>query len=433
MLRLISLSLIIMISLVVQGQRNEWVNQAIIVNSGNFETNPPFIDYVTVQSYDPVSHAVTVFNTIYTQSAQDVVINGNKALVCAQDSIILYDLDTYQRIAAVADSGISRLYYFDGKLVVTKQWPVTRFFVEILNATNLALLGLVQNISGDCGEAICDRDSLYVAVNEGFLGQDGKLAVISINDWILRRVINFGQDAIGILNLFSYDGKIYSVNKSPYGVTNQGSITVYNLNSKTFVNKVFGLKFGEGYGIKNNLLYLGINNGVGTFDLINQVIADTIIIPDPGSGNNIFINSGAVDYVNSQLYLNLGNRPPTFGIGVITTTLGDSVTSYTTGINAECMALDYRTPAGIEHVYNKLNSLSLYPNPVSGILYVTYSGMGKVRDLLVTDITGRQFYMNRTHHSQNRFIVDTSGFPDGIYFLTVRTEEQSLVSKFIKQ
>src|ERR1035437_7340767 len=90
-----------------QAQKNEWVNQVIVANGGKFETIPPFADCVSVQKYDPVSHAVTVFDIIRTQSVQDLIIRGNFAYVAAQDSIVMYNLDTYHRVAAVPDSGLN--------------------------------------------------------------------------------------------------------------------------------------------------------------------------------------------------------------------------------------------------------------------------------------------------------------------------------------
>jgi len=413
-------------------QRSEWVNQVIVANSGKYESAPPYTDYVTVQSYDPVSQVVTVFGTIYTQSAQDVIIIGNKAWVAAEDSIVLYNIDTYQRIAAVADSGISRLLYFEGKLAVTKKFPVSRFYVEILDAESLALLGLVQNISGDCGEAIFERDTLFVAVNGGTTGTEGKLAVISKNNWMLQREINFGTNAIGITNLFSYSGNIIAVNKTPIGSPAQGSLTVYNPNNTTFSNKLFSYRIGEGYGLKSNLLFLGINYGIGSIDLNSFTIADPVIVEDPGSLANIFINSAGVDYLNSQLYINIGNRPPAFAIGVVTTTAGDSVTSYTTGLNADAIAIDYRVPAGVNPGSKSSETLSVYPSPATDILYIKHNDQLVISDIRLTDMTGRVLPI-RYQQNNGSIAVNVSQLPEGLYFITVKSGEGLITGKFIKK
>jgi len=220
----------------VQAQGNEWVNQVIIVNGGKFEA-PPFTDYVTVQKYDPVTQTSTVFDVIHTQSVQDVIIDEHFAYVAAQDSIIKYDIDTYQRVAAIADSGLSKLYKYGDKVLVSKQFPIKRFFLEVLDE-NLSLLARVQNISGECAGIISGADTIYLAVNGGYAGTEGKLARIKTSNWTVVGETNLGPDAVGIWNLYNYGNKIYSVNRTPAGGANRGSISVYDIYLGTFSNMI---------------------------------------------------------------------------------------------------------------------------------------------------------------------------------------------------
>lgn len=410
-------------------QDNEWVNQVVVVNSGRFETAEPYTDYVTVQSYNPASQQTNVFGTIYTQSAQDIVIHGNMAYVAAQDSIIMYNIDNYQRVAAISDSGLSKLCYFNNKLIVTKKAPITRFFVEVLDASNLALLARVQNISGECGGATFDKDTIYVAVNNGADGTVGKLACIAVDSWTVVREINFGEQAVGIFNLYNYGGNIVSVNKTPTGGATEGSITMYNLFSKTFVNKVLSANIGYGCGIRNNLLYLIYNGGIGSFDINTGTMVNTQVIPAPTQPNVMF-NSAAVDYVEGNLYLQLGNRPPTFGIGVVASSqTGDSLTSFPTGLNADAVAIDYRTPVGVQTEPENA-SISIYPNPVVDFLRIKTNLPAK--QVTVMDITGRVVYNNTAISSEN-IQIDCSGFPSGVFFISVLTESGKITKKFIRQ
>jgi len=413
----------------VQAQDNEWVNQVIVVNSGKFESSAPYFDYVTVESYNPATQVTNIFNTIYTQSAQDVVIKGNMAYVAAQDSIIMYNIDTYQRVAAVSDSGLSRLYLFNDKLVVTKKYPIKRFFVEVLNASNLALLAMVQNISGDCGAATSNKDTLYVAVNGGYSGLEGHLACISNSSWLLGREINFGTAAVGISDLYNYNGYLYSINQTPSGSSASGSITQYNLFYLNFNNILLSGKVGYGCGIKDNLLYLNFNGGIGSFDLNTLTIANGSIIPAPMS-SNLFINAGQIDYVNGNLYLDYGNRPPTFGIGIVASaTTGDSLTSFPTGINAYSLAIDYRTPVGIQPA-NEDVSFRVFPNPAADFINVKFDMPAS--QLTIKDIAGREIYHAATITGKS-LRIDCAGIPAGIYFITVSGEKGSSVRKFIKQ
>src|ERR1035437_359307 len=198
------LSLVLLVfagNILVQAQRTTTARQEIIANGGKFESVPPFTDYVTVESYNLSTLAVTVFNTIYTQSVQDVLISGNHAYVTAQDSVVLYNIDTYQRIAIVKDSGVNKMALYNDKLIVTKQYPIGRFRVEVLDANDLGLLAFVDGIPGDCEGVAVYGNHAFVAVDSGYAGVEGRLAIISTSNWTLDTIVNFGSSAIGIYSI----------------------------------------------------------------------------------------------------------------------------------------------------------------------------------------------------------------------------------------
>lgn len=407
------------------------VPQVIIANGGRFETNPPFFDYVTVASYNTLTQAYTLFDTIYTQSVQDILITDHYAYVAAQDSIVKYDLDTHQRVAIIADSGLEKLGIYGDKLIVTKGYPVKRFFVEILDASNLALFSLIDNISGDCGGVLAGSDSVYVAVNGGYMGSEGKIAVINTASWTVTHEINFGPGAVGIWNLFGYNGYIYSINITPGGSSQVGSITKCSQSDETFTNNILGVIVGDGVGIQGHLLYVGFNNGIGSYDLDNDAIADTNIVRDPGVPNHIYILAAALDYVNNDFYLTFGNYSNP-GKCIETTILGDSLTSFSVGISANAIAIEYLTPTGI-HPYSRDEVVTISPNPVVDWLKVTFNGREETRAITISDITGRTIYTSDLKGNEKSVKVNTSSFPPGVYFLSLNTNNGNIAKKFIKQ
>lgn len=427
----ILLGLIFLAPLMGFSQKAEWVEQVLIGNGGKFEVSPPFSDYVTMQEYDPATHLSTTFNTIYTQSVQDILISGNYAYVAAQDSIIKYDINTYQRVAAISDSGIAKLGLYGDRLIVSKQWPVVRFFVEVLNANSLALLDRIQFVSGDCGDVISTKDSVYVAVNGGFMGTEGKLAVINPTNWDLAREINFGAPAMGIYDLYAYNGNIVSINRTPFGGSS-GSITKYNLSNYSFTNYPLPHTLADGFGVIDNVLYLKVNDGVGTLDLNTNQMIDTALIPDPGAANHIYITSGATDYVNDYIYLNLSNRL-SWGVGAIFSTAGDSLASYTTGISPDAIALDFRVPVGIDEPRSSEATIAIYPNPVTEKAKIQYFGEGNVIGYTILDLTGRTLINSAWNGNSDVTLIDCTGYPSGFYFLTIKTDRETLTRKFIKK
>jgi hypothetical protein len=430
--RVAAFVMILSFSLSSFSQTTSWVKQVITVNSGKFEVSPPYLDYVTLSSFNPSNKTINDFGTIFTQSAQDILIQGKFAYIEAQDSLIKYDLNTYKRVAAIADSGLNKLGMYKNRLLVSKQYPVNTYFVEVLDTANLSLVSKIGNITGDCGGIASTGDSVYVAVNEGWMGTEGKIAVIDPTTWTLIREINLGASAIGINNLYMDGGKLYAVNTTPYGAST-GSISIYNPATGVIVNSILNVTIGSGVGVKNNTLYVGMNNGIGSFDLTSMKITDTVIVKDPGSALFKYILSSTLDTLNNLFYVNIGDYV-TDGYCLVASLNGDSVTSFATGISTQTIGIDYRTyPSGITEK-KSLSSLILYPNPVGARLTLAYSGEQEVNGILITDEFGRLLNSFKTNLKKHETLsIPVENLPSGLYCVILKTDGESVISKFIKK
>jgi len=429
------LFLLLLVLLVVSGsifvQAQTSARQVIIANGGKFEGVPPYTDYVTVESYNLATQAVTVFNTIYTQSVQDVIISGKYAYVTAQDSIVKYNIDTYQRVAAIKDSGVNKMALYSDKLIVTKQYPVGRFHAEVLDSTNLGLIALIDGIPGDCEGVAVYGNRAFIAVDSGYAGVEGRMAIVNLSTYSLDTILNFGPSAIGIYNVYVYGGYIFTVNRTPFGGGNIGSISRLDPVSGAVTTNVFGVNIGQGFGISGNLLYLGMNRSIGSYNLGTQAIVDTTIIRFFGAAGSIEIHSAAVDYLNNKFYTNIGNRT-TLGIGVVFSFTGDSLTSYSTGINADACAIDFRNPTGISNVTLQ-EAISVYPNPVDDFISITLNATASLNEIKIIDLTGRTIVTRPVQVGENNIRISVSDYPSGVYLLSFTTEKGTKVRKFIKR
>lgn len=420
---------VIQFSSIVQAQKNEWVNQVIIANGGKYEFTPPYSDVVSIQTYNPTNHTVTVFDHIGTQSVQDLVIRGNYAYVAAQDSIVMYNIDTYTRVAAIPDSGLNKLAVYNDRLIVSKQYPIKRFFVEVLDATNLGLIARVQGISGECSGITTALDTAYVAVDSGYLGTHGKLAVLKTSDWTLVREIDLGEDAVGIHDLYNWGGNIYCINKTPYGGQDSASITRYNYYGGTFHTQMLDVTLGNGVGIVNNLLFTEMNNGIGNYNLQTEQIVNPAIVPDPGAASHMYILKGCVNYIDNQLYVNIGNQT-NFGIGIVTDLAGDSITSFTEGVSAEAMAVDYRTPVGFQNTA-AARTITVFPNPADQWLNIRSSET--ILEVAILDPAGRKIFTQGFSGDMRTVSMPCATLVTGLYLLEIRTAEGTITSKFMKK
>jgi hypothetical protein len=431
---LITLSLLLVGSFTVSSQTMDWTKQIITGNSGRFEYSPPYNDFVAVQSYDPVVKAVNQFNTVFTQSGQDILIVGNVAFFNAQDSIIKYNLNTFQRMAAIPDSGLARLGMFQNRLIVSKQYPLSKYFVEVLDTANLSLIAQVDHISGDCGGVISIGDTVYVAVNGGWMGTEGKIAVIDPSTWTLSREINLGANAIGIFNLYKYDGKIYSVNKTPYGMPAVGSVSAYDPSTGGHINQLISVKVSNGTGIQDSTLYFMMNEGIGSFRLNSMKIADTTIVRDPGSAMFTYILSSAIDTLNNRIYTNIGDFI-TPGYCLVSNLAGDSITSFSTGISSDVVGVDYRKfPVGVTNKNAETPVLSVYPNPAVDRITLRYTGKMDIQTILITDIFGKTVFMYEMNLGESALPdVPVANLPAGLYCLMLKTSGEAVVAKFMKR
>jgi hypothetical protein len=428
------LSLILLVlsaNILVQAQKTTSARQVIIANGGKFESLPPYTDYVTVESYNLSTLAVNIFSTIYTQSVQDVIISDKYAYITAQDSIVKYDIDTYQRVAAVKDSGVNKMAFYTDKLIVTKQYPVGRFHVEVLEASDLSLYALIDGIPGDCEGVAIYGNHAFVAVDSGYAGVEGRMAIINLNNYSLDTIFNFGPSAVGIYSVYSYGGFIFSVNKTPFGGGSIGSITRLDPSNGNVNTHVLAVTVGAGIGINGSLLYLGINKGIGSYDLATQAIADTAIIQYSFATGNVEIQSAAWDYLNHQFYTNIGNRT-NFSIGIVFSMAGDSLTSYSTGLNADACAIDFRNPTGINSV-SLPDAISIYPNPVDDFVTITQNSSASLKELKIMDLTGRTIETRPVQKGENNIRIRVTDYLSGVYLLSFTTDQGTKVRKFIKR
>ncbi len=424
-------SLILLSSINLFSQSSGYVKQVITANSGKFEFTPPYTDYVSLQTYNPATSIVNNFGTIFTQSAQSILISGHFAYVTAQDSVVKYNLNTLQRVAAVPDSGLNRMALYKNRLIISRQYPVSQHFLEVLDTANLSPVAEIMGISGDCGGVCVVNDTVYVAVNGGWMGTEGKLAIVDPGTWTVLTEVNFGPSAIGIWDLYTYQGSIFTVNKSPYGVLNAGSITMFNPLTRNFNNVVFPFRVAGGSGIKDNLLYFGVNYGIGSFDMNTLAVADTIIVPDPGSSVFTYIISSAVDTLDGRLYTNIGDYSNP-GYCLVSSLSGDSLTSFPTGISSDAVAVDTRVyPVGIAGNNRTDLSAILYPNPVHGKLNIRFSGDIEIRSLRISDMSGRIMMEGKPVNSVSpMYEFQLPDLAQGLYYLMIETAEGRLVRSF---
>jgi len=173
--------------------------------------------------------------------------------------------------------------------------------------------------------------------------------------------MNFGTDAVWIIDLFAEENTVYTVNKSPYGATS-GSVSTYDVANAIWSTQLLENVVGKGIKKVGNLLYLGLDYGIGSYDLNTSMVTNNQIIADPGSATYINIAAAVYDEVNEQFYVTITDYF-SIGEGRVYDKDGNELGNFEASVSAEAMAIHYDS----ETSTSKLSLLEarIYPNPAS--------------------------------------------------------------------
>ena len=399
-----------------------WITNQVIVGSGGDWANPD--DFVSIASFKPDNGATTTFGSIHTQSIQDIVINEHWAYVAAQDSIVKFNIDTYEKVAAVEAIGVFRLLLNNDVLLASFQYPATENFAKVYSAEDLTLVASIGEISGESAGLLVVDELAYVAVPGGWTSTVGNIAIISLLDYTLVDEINFDTLGSGIFDLYYYDGKIMSVNISAWNATT-GYISVMNMIGSHIESHLINRKIESSVGVKDDTLYIVMNGTVGSINLSDFSVSDTAVIEAPA----LSIAGTVIDTLNNLFYIATTDYT-TVGKGTIYNLQGDETGSFEAGISPNAMAIDYRDNTGISDVYSE-NKIKIYPNPSSGIITIEAIDGISVDKFKIIDIRGRLLMSDNINLKTGSETIDISVLDNGLYFLILSSCHHFVFPSFV--
>ncbi len=398
----------------------------LIVASGGAFSDPT--DFVSVAAYSLQNQSTSFIGEIKTQAVQDVLINDGKMYITATDSLVVFNLESNQRINSVAISGARYVSVYNDLLFVSIQYPETSNFLKVFDKNTLIQAASISEISGEAAAMVVHENKLYVAVPGDWTSTTGNLAVVNATDGTFIEEIDLGTSGAGIHDVFIYNNKILSVNRSPWGGTS-GTLTLFDPVTKLISHYMFPYHIGKGIGIHNHQLYLSINNGIGTIDLESWQVSDDALVSDPGSSSFVYFADIVLDTLNSQLFATTTDYF-SMGEGLIFDLNGIQTGSFEAGISAEALALDYRTMSNLGEIsYSRLN---VFPNPATTTIQLTNNSDEKIEIIKFFDAQGQLVKIVGRELAKNS--VDVSALSSGIYFIVATTGGYDVVlARFIKQ
>jgi hypothetical protein len=347
--------------------------------------------------------------------------------VAAEDSLVKFDLETNTKLVTTYQPNLSRLYASEEVLYVSLRSDLNGPPADgvYLRAFDFELNELYETteISMDAAGICRINDSIYVAVPGDWQATEGRFAVLSA-DFSYFREENWGSNAVGIYDLIPNANTIYAVNKSPYGATT-GSVSTYNTQTTEVNTHIIPYVVGKGVALMNNLLYLGVDYGIGSYNINTNQMVDSQIVPDPGSANYINIAAAVLDPVNEKFYVTITDYF-SMGQGIVYDINGTELGNFDAMVSAEAMALHY----DIQNAVNEPQdlSISIYPNPVVNQIYI--NSHKDITEIAIYNLNG-QLVTSMPANSSN--VYSLQDLKRGSYLLKIKNTDGIAIQKLVKQ
>jgi hypothetical protein len=117
---------------------------------------------------------------------------------------------------------------------------------------------------------------------------------------------------------------------------------------------------------------------------------------------------------------------------VVFSLAGDSLTSYSDGINPDACADDFRTPTGVIEKGRIMDDISIYPNPADDFININLNSTAPAV-IKILDLTGQVIETRQVQKNENRIRMDIATYSSGVYLISYTSDEGTKVRKFVKR
>ena len=421
--------------------QSQYVHQVIFLNEGQYDyTNSVQITPVSVGAYDPVTDVYTEFDQISgARFGSDVIIDGDYIYVAADTKIVKYDANTLTEVGSASVPGIRKIAIWNNQILVTigESAPHSSYF-RVFDKTSLTLIYELDTLAGfgpvySTEGVVVLNDTAYIAISNAFEwgNAKGAIGLVDLNNQSYMAEVDITPDGLNPDNLMISGTTLYTLNNMDW--TNS-SITEFNTLDRTFSTTLLGAASGCGASVfaDNNIFFhrydynmswADTNSTLNIFNITNQG-TDTIY------PNLLNVYGMADDAINSQIYLTTTDFF-SFGKAYKMDYSGNLTDSFDVGISAGNIALDVRDLVGINEQSN-VNAFDIHPNPSSSIVYIEVDKELDSYALTITDITGRVVYSEVVLQTITKS-VNIENWSNGVYMLTIATEDGKSTHKIVKQ
>ncbi|MCH2020938.1 MAG: T9SS type A sorting domain-containing protein [Saprospiraceae bacterium] len=406
----------------------------IVINGGIFGSS----NYANITIENLSNGSLVCIDTIYTNSIQDVLVDGQYLYVAAQDSIVKYDLNTQNRVAATAFGSIStvKMGIHGSKLLVGNYYepwgwsgPFNNHF-RIFNTSDLSFVDSIPQVSKAAKDFVVQGDYVYIAQNNsktvGWGDTLGYLAVVDLNNLSFVRYDTLSGNGDEIGRLVTEGNMLYSLNGSSNTISSYNTLTgaKSTIASNVDLNplSIGPTAFNDGNGV----WYFPFDSGIGSYNLGSNMVVNPNLINITGSFSFVFDTIDNHFYVSHIDFANQGNNK-----GIIYNMTGDSVGIYQVGFSPEAMAIISSTSVSVSKFDEPKFNFSFFPNPVRSVMNVQMTFPQEVSVMILNQLG--QIVIQEKTNAKN-FSLSLNQLQQGVYYITITTKEGVLTThRFIKK
>ena len=399
-------------------QAQEYVNQVLILNEGNFDyTTNEIVEPASIGSYNPVTEMYTeVLQLEGMRFGSDLIIDNEVYYVAADTKIFKIDLNTHEIISSVECQGVRNLTIVGNKLIATRGEYLVNFdsYLHVYNTEDLSFELALDNESGPqwaTQNIISVGNKAYFAINNAYeFGNEKGIIGIYDLETLVYEELDLGPDAKNPDNLVKSGEFLYTVNNKDWSGASISKVAIDLSENVTVDLASASTGCGTSALREDKMVYqISMETSLNEFDLN--------IMNNSGPVNGTFMNFYELkeNPVSSEFYTSETDYF-SFGKVHIYDVQNIETGAFDVGINPGTIVFDVRSSAGIVEGFSEVE---IYPNPVQNNLFISDA----INEKIIRNLTGEEIY---------RFSgtsVETKHLTAGMYFIECNNQSIPFVKK----
>ena len=422
------LSIALYISSITAFAQTTFTNGVFVLNEGNFMGENASVSFIA----EDLSIQNDIFTTvnptagILGDTAQDIAMNGDFIYVVnnAANNIKVINNTTFEYIATISDGVEYPRYiaFYDGKAYVTNwgEGGPDDHYVAVYDLSDNTLETTIPTAPGI--ERILEANGKLYVSHKGGYGQGNTISVIdpatntTVNTITVGDIPNTMVEKNGILYVLCEGIPSWA---TPIPET-FGQLVKIDLATNTIIGEI---DFASGHPshlkIEGDDLYYAVDSHIFKTTITASALPTTPLINlAPQGSYGVY----GMEVIDNKIYIAdaLGYITP--GLVYVSSTSGGNILTYNVGYLPNGFLKSVQAPLSNDSFAK--NKISIYPNPVSEVFYLTTDKDAKIN---LFDVSGR--LVKTQNYSANG--IDVSSLNSGIYMAEIIIDDAKEVQKII--